>query len=231
MRSSTSCAARWKRSTEMTKPLLLIGTGGYAKEVAQIAKRFDPGGTRWDRMLYVATSRAEIGTELLFGRVDYCDEDILSGALTADAVLALGEPHLRVRLAARFANVPTLSFPNLIDPSVDYDPALITMGIGNVIHRNVTMTFNVVLGDFNFFNKASVIGHDTTFGSFNTVNPGASILSNTRLGDACMIGAHACVLPKTRIADRTTVGASALVRHDIDEPGHMFVGVPAQKLR
>jgi len=215
----------------MTKPLLLIGTGGYANEVAQIAKRLDPRGTRWDRILYVATSRTEIGTELLFGRVDYCDEDILSGALTADAVLALGEPHLRVRLAARFANVPTLSFPNLIDRSVDYDPALITMGIGNVIHRNVTITFNVVLGDFNFFNKGAIIGHDTRFGSFNTVNPAASLLSNSHLGDGCFIGAHACVLPKVRIADRTTVGASTLVRHDIDEPGHVFVGVPAQKLR
>src|SRR5688572_22950666 len=112
MRSSTSCAARWRGSTEMTKRLLLVGTGGYAKELAQIAKRIDPKGAIWEHILYVATSRAEIGTELLFGRVEYCDEDILSGALTADAVLALGEPHLRVRLAARFANVPTLSFPN-----------------------------------------------------------------------------------------------------------------------
>jgi UDP-3-O-[3-hydroxymyristoyl] glucosamine N-acyltransferase len=216
----------------MTKPLLLIGTGGYAMEVAQIAKRIDPNGVRWNRISYVATSRAQIGTELLFGRVDHCDEDMLSMApMAGDAVLALGEPHLRVRLAARFAEVPTLSFPNLIDPSVDYDPALITMGIGNVIHRNVTMTFNVVLGDFNFFNKASIIGHDTTFGSFNTINPAASILSNSRVGDACAIGAHACVLPKTKIADRTTLGAASLLRQDIDEPGHVFVGVPAQRLR
>ncbi len=215
----------------MDRQLLLIGNGGYAQEIAQIAKRLDPKGTRWDRIRYVATSRAEIGTELLFGRVEYCDEDVLSGALTGDAVLALGEPHLRVRLAARFANVPMLSFPNLIDPSVDHDPTLITMGIGNVIHRNVTTTFNVVLGDFNFFNKAAIVGHDTTFGSFNTINPAASILSNARLGDACMIGAHACVLPKTRIADRTTLGAASLLRHDVDEPGHVFVGVPAKKLR
>lgn len=215
----------------MTKPLLLVGAGGYAKEVAQIAKRLDPNSKRWDRIVYVAVSRAEVGTELVFGRVEYCDEDILSGAVTADVVLAVGEPHLRVRLAERYTKVPTLSFPNLIDPSVDYDPALITMGIGNVIHRNVTTTVNAVLGDFNFFNKNAIMSHDTTFGSFNSIMPGATILSNSRLGNACSIGANACVLPKVRIADRTTLGASSLLRHDVDEPGHVFVGVPAKKLR
>lgn len=215
----------------MTKLLLLVGAGGYAKEIAQIARRIDPKGTRWDRVSYVAISRAEIGTEMPFGRVEYCDEDILSGAVTAEVVLAVGEPHLRMDLAGRYTKVPTLSFPNLIDPTVDYDPALITMGIGNLLHRNVTTTLNVVMGDFNFFNKSSIISHDTTFGSFNSIMPGATILSNSRLGDACSIGANACVLPKVRVADRTTLGASSLLRHDVDEPGHVFVGVPAKKLR
>ena len=215
----------------MTKPLLIVGAGGYAKEVAQIAKRLDPNGMRWTRISYVAVSRAEIGTERPFGRVDYCDEDILSGALTADVILAVGEPQLRVSIAERYTIVPTLSFPNLIDPSVDYDPALIRMGVGNVIHRNVTMTLNAVMGDFNFFNKNSILSHDTTVGSFNTISPAATILSNSRLGDACSIGANACVLPKVRIADRTMLGASSLLRHDVDEPGHVFIGVPAKKLR
>lgn len=213
----------------MGKQLLLIGAGDFARELAQIAKRIDPKGAIWDRISYVATSPGEIGKELLFGRVDYCDEDILSGAVTADAAIALGASHLRMRVADRYAKVPGLTFPNLIDPGNDHDPTLIKMGIGNIIHRNVTMTFNVVMGDFNFFNKSSTIGHDTNFGSFNTVSPAATLLSNVRLGSACMIGANACVLPKVKIADRTTVGASALLRHDVNEPGHVFIGVPAER--
>ena len=215
----------------MARRLLLIGTSGYAKEIAQIARRIDPNRARWDEISYVGVSRAEIGTALLFGRVDYCDEDILSGAVTADTAIALGEPHLRQRVAAQYAAVPGLTYPNLIDPSVDYDPSLITMGTGNVIHRNVVMTFNIAMGDFNFLNKCAIIGHDTKIGSFNTINPAASVLSNVRMGDGCLIGAGARVMPKVRIADRTTVGASALLRHDVDEPGHVFVGIPATKLR
>ena len=215
----------------MTKSLLLIGAGGYAKEIAQIARRIDPKATRWERIVYVAISRKEIGTELPFGRVEYCDDDILSGAVAAEVVLAVGEPLLRMQFAERYLKIQTLNFPNLIDPSVDCDPALIRMGIGNLLHRNVTTTLNAVMGDFNFFNKASIISHDTTFGSFNSVMPGATILSNSRLGNACSIGANACILPKVRVADRTTLGASSLLRHDVEEPGQVFVGVPAKKLR
>jgi acetyltransferase-like isoleucine patch superfamily enzyme len=221
-------AAGWT-DVGMGKQLLLIGAGDFANELALIAKRIDPKGAIWERISYVATSRTEVGKEQLFGRVDYCDDDILSGAVTADAAIALGASHLRMRVAERYAKVPALTFPNLIDPGNDHDLALIKMGIGNIIHRNVTMTFKVVMGDFNFFNKSSTIGHDTTFGSFNTVSPAATLLSNVRLGNCCMIGANACVLPKIRIADRTTVGACALLRHDVDEPGHIFLGIPAQK--
>jgi sugar O-acyltransferase (sialic acid O-acetyltransferase NeuD family) len=215
----------------MSKRLLLIGTSGYAKEIAQIARRIDPHRERWHTISYVAASRDEMDTSLLFGRVEYCDDDILAGNVTADAVIALGEPHLRQRVAARFATVRGLTYPNLIDPAVDYDPTLIAMGTGNVIHRNVVMTFNIELGDFNFLNKCAIIGHDAKMGSFNTINPAASVLSNVRMGDGCMVGADATVMPKVKIADRTTLGAKALLRHDVDEPGQVFVGIPAKKLR
>ena len=213
----------------MGKQLLLIGSGDFASEIALIAKRIDPKGTIWERISYVAASRTEVGKDRLFGRVDYCDEDVLSGAVTGDAAIALGASHLRMRVAESYAKVSALSFPNLIDPGNDHDLEFVKMGAGNVIHRNVTMTFNVAMGDFNFFNKSSTIGHDTTFGSFNTVSPGATLLSNVRLGNGCMIGAHACVLPKIKIADRTTVGACALLRDNVDEPGGVFLGVPARR--
>jgi sugar O-acyltransferase (sialic acid O-acetyltransferase NeuD family) len=215
----------------MTKRLLLIGTSGYAKEIAQIVRRIDPHRARWHTISYVAASRDEMDTALLFGRVDYCDDDILSGDVTADAAIALGEPHLRQRVAARYAVARGLTYPNLVDPAVDYDQALIEMGTGNVIHRNVVMTFNVAIGNFNFFNKGAIIGHDVKMGSFNTINPAACVLSNVRMGDGCLVGAGATVMPKVRIANRTTVGAQALLRHDIDEPGQAFVGIPAKKLR
>jgi len=215
----------------MTKRLLIVGTGGYAKEVGQIVRRIDPDGAKWNPISYVATSAAEKGNTHLFGRVDYCDDDVFSENVTADCVIALGEPRLRLRVASRYGQAPNLVFPNLIDPSVDLDRDLVSLGQGNVVHRGVLMTCGIVIGDFNLFNKACVVSHDVTLGSFNTVQPAAVLLSYSRLGDACLIGAGARVLPKVTLADRTTLGAGAVLLGDIAEAGQVFVGIPAKKLR
>jgi len=215
----------------MTKRLLIVGTGGYAKEVGQIVRRIDPDGAKWNPISYVATSAAEKGGAHLFGRVDYCDDDVLAENLTADCVIALGEPQLRLQVASRYRHAPNLAFPNVIDPSVDLDRDLVSMGKGNVVHRGVLMTCGVAIGDFNLFNKACIVSHDVTLGSFNTVQPAAVLLSHSRLGDECLIGAGARVLPKIQVADRTTLGAGAVLLGDIAEAGHVFVGIPAKKLR
>ena len=43
----------------MTKRLLIVGTGGYTKEVGQIARRIDPDRVRWNPISYVAMSAGE----------------------------------------------------------------------------------------------------------------------------------------------------------------------------
>ncbi len=215
----------------MTKRLLIVGTGGYAKEVGQIARRIDPDRVRWNPISYVAMSAGEKGNPHLFGRVDYCDDEVFTENLTADCVIALGEPQLRLRVATRYIQAPNLAFPNLIDPSVDFDRDLVGLGKGNVVHRGVLMTCGIAIGDFNLFNKACIVSHDVTLGSFNTVQPAAVLLSYSHLGDECLIGAGARVLPKVTLADRTTLGAGAVLLRDVAEPGQVLVGIPAKKLR
>jgi sugar O-acyltransferase (sialic acid O-acetyltransferase NeuD family) len=215
----------------MTKRLLIVGTGGYAKEVAQIVRRIDPDCDTWNPISYVAMSAAEKGNAHLFGRVDYCDDELFSENLTADCIIALGEPQVRLRAAFRYRQAPNLVFPNLIDPSVDLDRDLVSLGKGNVVHRGVLMTCGITIGDFNLFNKACVVSHDVKLGSFNTVQPAAVLLSYSRLGDQCLIGAGARVLPKVTLADRTTLGAGAVLLGDIAGAGQVFVGIPAKKLR
>jgi acetyltransferase-like isoleucine patch superfamily enzyme len=213
----------------MAKRLLIVGTSGYAQEVAQIARRIDPQRTVWHTISYVSQTRAELGTERLFGSVEYCDEDVLSGKEPADVVIGLGDPEPRQSVAARYVTVPSFAFPNVIDPSVDFDASVNAMGIGNVVQRNSIVAFNTSMGDFNMINKFALIGHEAKMGSFNTIGPYGCILGP--LGDACFIGAGACVMSSVSVADRTKLGAAALLRHDITEPGQVFVGIPATKLR
>jgi hypothetical protein len=62
----------------MAERLLIVGTGGYAKEVAQIARRVDPRLDVWKSISYVAASPTEIGQRRLYGTIDCSDADLLS---------------------------------------------------------------------------------------------------------------------------------------------------------
>src|SRR5258708_14957268 len=148
-----------KGSLPMAERLLIVGTGGYAKEVAQIARRMDPGLDVWNSISYVAASPTEIGQRRLYGTIDYSDADLLSGAVTADVVIGIGNPETRRRAASGYGEFPMLSFPNLIDPSVEIDRALVALGRGNVIHQRVLLTCDIVIRDFNLFNKCCIDAH------------------------------------------------------------------------
>jgi len=214
----------------MSKRLLIVGVSGYAKEVGQIARRVDPGKRIWDPISYVSETSIEKGGSRLHGAIDFCDEDVLKGSVAGDVVIGVGEPELRRKVASRYAGIPGLSFPNLIDPSVEIDNALIVMGRGNILHRGVILTCDVTIGDFNLFNKGAIISHDVRIGSYNSVQPAASMLSRSAIGDGCTIGAGACMLPGTSVPDGTTLGAGAVLLRTISEPG-VYVGVPARRLR
>ena len=119
----------------MAERLLIVGTGGHAKEVAQIARRIDPSRKVWKSISYVAASPAEVGQARPYGTIDYSDSDVLSGAVAADVIIGIGDLELRCRTASRYTELPVLSFPNLIDPSVEIDHDFVALGKGNVIHR------------------------------------------------------------------------------------------------
>jgi maltose O-acetyltransferase len=51
-----------------------------------------------------------------------------------------------------------------------------------------------------------------------------------RIGDRCWIGARATILPGVSIGDGTVVAAGAVVTKDC-EPGAVYGGVPARRLR
>jgi sugar O-acyltransferase (sialic acid O-acetyltransferase NeuD family) len=214
----------------MSKRLLIVGISGYAKEVGQIARRVDPRKRIWDPISYVSETSIEKGGSRLHGKIDFCDEDLLEGSIAGDVVIGVGEPELRRKVASRYAGIPGLSFPNLIDPSVDIDDTLIVIGKGNVLHRGVILTCDVTIGDFNLFNKGAIISHDVRIGSYNSVQPGASILSRSAVGDGCTIGTGARMLPTTSIPDGTTLGAGTVLLRTISDPG-VYIGVPARRLR
>lgn len=211
----------------MPRDLLIAGSSGQAKEVAQLARRIDPMGARWSHIRYVTDRAAELGTSLLYGQVELLDEQLLHRDVEADVVIGAGKPTLRRSIAHKFLANPVLRFPNLVHPSLDIDLSIVRLGRGNIITQGTVMTCDIEIGDFNLFNWNCTVGHDARIGSFNVINPGAAISGRVALGDACLLGTGSRILETLSISSETVIGAGAVVTRSIVNPG-VYMGVPAR---
>ena len=211
----------------MAPDLHIIGTRGLAKEAAQLARRIDPDAVRWRRIRYVTHDPAELGQARPFGTVDLLDEALATLDSPADVIIGIGHAPQRHRVAVALRGHAHLRFPNLIHPRVEVDPALVSLGVGNMITQGVVITCDIALGDFNLVNWNVTIGHDCRIGSYNVINPGSSVSGNVTLGGACLIGTGARILEGLQVADNVTLGAGAVLIRSIDTAGGTYVGIPA----
>lgn len=210
------------------RELVIVGTGGLAKEAAQLARQMDPKSTRWTCIHYVAESAAMIGTSLPYGVVRYVDADVEVRTSECDVVIAIGYPQQRRRVAQRLVRNSALAFPNLIHPTVCIDSNWVSMGRGNMIAKGAVLTCDITVGDFNLVNWNVTIGHDARVGSYNVLNPSTNLSGNTNIGDACLLGTGCQVLERLTVAVDVTIGAGAVVTKSIEAPGGTYVGVPAR---
>lgn len=219
-----------KDTSMMKNELLVVGVGGLAKEVAQLAWQINQRIGQWSQISYVAESSTERDTELAYGGVRYCDDDLARITQETDVVIGVGSPLVRQRIAAKLALNPALRFPNLIHPQVEFDEKVIALGQGNLICKGVALTCDIVIGDFNLFNLNVTVGHDTRIGSYCVINPGSNISGNVTIGDTCLLGTGCQLLEQCAVVSNVVIGAGSLVRNNLAEAG-TYVGVPARRLK
>lgn len=212
----------------MPEALVIVGASGLAKDMAHLARSIDPQGRRWPRIVYCSADAAERGRELLHGRVELDDAELLAVTRPVEAVIAIGTPSLRRRVAMLLRSNDRISFPNLVHPGIELD-ASVRLGSGNAIQKGVTFTCDTVVGDFNVFGCNATVGHDDRIGSFNVVNPGCNLSGWVTLGDACLLGTGSQVLERLSIASDATLGAGAVLTRSIERAG-VHVGVPARRV-
>ena len=179
--------------------------------MARLGRLLDPLEMRW-------TDVVKVGVEL--------EHHFVNGS--GDAVMAMGSPIIRTRVATRFAGTTTDRWPVLIHPKADVDP-LTVLGHGTVVASGAVVSTDVVLEPFTLINYNATVGHDVHVGSLCVVNPGAALSGFVVLEAGVLIGAGAVVLAGRRVGAGATVGAGAVVVEDV-EPGTVVVGVPARPL-
>lgn len=204
------------------RELIIIGAGGYGREVCQVVEDLDPA---WN-VLGFLDDREELhgGTVRdlpVLGGVEAVDEH-------PDAALAVavGSPAGRRAVVERLGDLPAERFPVLVHPRA-WVGNHVAVGIGTVVLAGAAVSTDIRIGRFACLNKNCIVGHDAVLGDFTTISPGASISGFVTLGEGCDIGANSVVVQGRSVGAGTVVGAGAVVTSDLP-PGVTAVGVPAR---
>ena len=206
----------------------MIGTGGLAREMAQLLRQLGHGDAFAG---FIAEEAAEVGRELGQARVVGDDAWLLAREGPAEIVLAIGHPGPRAATAARYvAAGHRFAFPTLVHPTAVFDPSAVRMGRGNVITAGCVFTVDIEVGDFNLFNWTVTVGHDARIGSSCVINPGAHISGGVTIGDRVLVGTGAEVLEGRTVGADARVGAGAVVTSPV-AAGTTVVGIPARESR
>lgn len=212
----------------MKKTLYIIGTGGFAKEVAQLAARLNADGARWSAIEYLCEREEDIGTPMPFGDVTGTDKLLSSLEQDAEYVIGIGTPNVRRSIAQRLGTNARLTAPNLIHPLAGFDPEAVRLGQGNIITYGSVFTCDIEVGDHNIFNLNCTVGHDARIGSYCVVNPGCNISGGVTLGNRCLLGTGVRILEGLSVAEGVLLGAGAVLTKSADATGTTYVGMPAR---
>lgn len=213
----------------MTTSVVIIGAGGFGREVLDIVDAIAADGVDLEPIGFVDDGEvnpdvlARLGAEVLGGAGVLAD--LPRGTRY---VVAVGSAPVRRLLVGR-AEEAGLTPITLVHPSATQGRD-VEIGTGSIICAGVRMTTNIRIGMHCHVNLNSTIGHDSVLDDFVSINPLVAISGNVRVCEDTMLGTGSAVLQGLAVGPGVAVGGGAVVVKDV-QPGQTVVGIPAKPLR
>jgi sugar O-acyltransferase (sialic acid O-acetyltransferase NeuD family) len=184
-------------------PILLFGSGGHAKVVADSIER--EGLWRIEAVVDPHAKEATWnGLPML--------RDTAASPLRR-GVIAIGSNFLRAEVARA---LPGFEFVTVVHPSAQISRSA-ELGPGTVVFAGACVNPESRIGAHGIVNTRASVDHDCVLGDFSSVAPGATLGGAVQLGEGASVGLGASVIHCIRIGAHTVVGAGATVVADLPE--------------
>ncbi|OKK22579.1 acetyltransferase [Streptomyces sp. CB00455] len=224
-------------SGSVTRDLLVVGAGGFARETAQAVRDVVAADTahgrapRWRLAGHLDDDPAlhgrEVGGVPVLGGCEVA-RDLSPGARL---VVCAGSPRdyaVRARLVRRLA-LPESRYATVVHPTAVVSGSSV-LGAGSVLLAHCVLTAGVRVGRHVAVMPQVVLTHDDEVGDFATLASGVRLGGGVRLGRGAYVGAGALVREHTAVGAWSLTGMGSTVLADVP-PGEVWAGSPARRLR
>ncbi|MHB8129107.1 MAG: acetyltransferase [Mobilitalea sp.] len=208
------------------KKLVIIGVGGFGREVAWLVERINNIKQTWELIGFVDDNEKFLGCIIggypVLGTCEWLgdhENDVFT-------VCAIASSKIRKKVISKLSLV---KFATIIDPNVIMSER-VTMGDGCIICASTIITVDISLGSHVIINPNCTIGHDAILKDFVTLYPSVNISGNTVLEECVEMGAGSMIIQGLVIGVGTIVGAGAVVVKELP-PECTAVGIPAKPIK
>jgi len=217
-----------KRRKQM-QPLVIIGAGGFGREVAWLVEEINQTDPRWHLIGFLDDSKdlqqRQVNGYPVLGGLSWLEHNKPDGLM---GVCAVGSPIAKRQLVEQAQNLG-LKFTTLIHPS-----AIISnrakIGEGVIVCAGCILTVDIEMGEQVTLNPGCGIGHDVSIGRFATLFWHVDLAGRVKIEEGCLLGSKSVVIQGVTVGAWSTVGAGAVVTNDIP-PHCTAVGVPAKPVK
>jgi sugar O-acyltransferase (sialic acid O-acetyltransferase NeuD family) len=208
----------------MTKRLILVGCGAFARELinwvedlADLGKSITVSGFLDDNtnaLQGFPYSVPSLGTISTF--TPQPGDQLL---------MAIGDPKAKKSLFVELKNKGA-TFATLIHPSAVVARSA-RLGEGVVLCPQAFVSADAVVGDLCAINGNASVGHDVQLGNFSTLSSHVDLTGWVQVEECVFFGSGARVLPKVKIGTGARIGAGAVVMRSV--PADTVVYAPPAK--
>ena len=197
--------------------LNIIGTGGHAKVVIEIA----------NKLSLVIDGLYDDDNKKLHKQ--FCDIEIKGNSdavINSNAIIAIGDNLIRRKIYRKLIDI---SWKTLIHPS-----AIIACNViindGSLIVAGVIVQTGTNIGRHCIINTNVSIDHDCLINNFVHISPSATLCGNVKVGEGSFIGAGATIIPNINIGKWCVIGAGAVITKDVPDYS-LVVGIPGKIIK
>lgn len=213
----------------MKKKIVIIGAGGFAREVLDVLEACNQEKPSYDMLGYIVetpygTPGTLVNESPILGGFDW-----LEGHRDEVYVICgVGIPQHRRRLTLQ-ARAIGCKFFSLIHPSAVLT-RWVEMGEDVVITAGCILTNRIRIGNHIHLNLDCTIGHDSVLEDYVTLAPGVHVSGNVTLEEGCYVGTGANIIEKIHIGAWSIIGAGSTITGNVF-PNTTVVGVPGRTIK
>lgn len=208
------------------KELVLVGAGGFGREVYAWARQCSEFGKDWTIKGFLDDDPSCLDS--------YGMSSLWLGTIgdwqpspSETFVCSIGQTQPKEN-CVKSLEAKGAVFTSLVHPSCVLGDR-VQLGAGVILCPFVTLTCDIFIDDHCALNIGCSVGHDAVLGKYCQLQSRVAINGAVSVGRGVLMGTHATILPGRKIGDFATVGMGSVAYLDVPE-GVTVLGNPARAI-